>query len=73
MIRLLYCYPDFMTEELMDTIAQEPKIVKYVDLRFSIAAGRCSYHAPLWGPRNAHGADREDARAESPAWSCAPP
>ena len=30
-IRLLYCYPDFMTEELMDTIAQEPKIVKYVD------------------------------------------
>ena len=31
-IRLLYCYPDSMTDELLDTIASEDKIVKYIDL-----------------------------------------
>ena len=38
-VRVLYCYPDFMTEELMDVIAQEPKIVKYVDLPLQHASG----------------------------------
>ena len=31
-IRVLYSYPKFFTDELIDTIASEPKIVKYVDL-----------------------------------------
>ncbi|MEG1849746.1 MAG: 30S ribosomal protein S12 methylthiotransferase RimO [Oscillospiraceae bacterium] len=31
-IRLLYCYPDRVTDELLDVIAAEPKIVKYIDL-----------------------------------------
>lgn len=31
-IRLLYCYPDRITDELIDTIAKEEKIVKYIDL-----------------------------------------
>ena len=31
-VRILYCYPEMITEELCDTIAKEPKIVKYVDL-----------------------------------------
>lgn len=31
-IRLLYCYPDRMTDELIDMIAAEPKICKYIDL-----------------------------------------
>ncbi len=31
-IRLLYCYPDRVTDELIDVIAREDKIVKYVDL-----------------------------------------
>ncbi len=31
-IRLLYCYPDFITEELLDTIARQDKVVKYIDL-----------------------------------------
>ncbi len=31
-IRLLYCYPDTLTDELLDTIAAEPKVVKYIDL-----------------------------------------
>lgn len=38
-IRVLYCYPDFMTEELMDTIAQEPKIVKYMDIPLQHCSG----------------------------------
>lgn len=31
-IRVLYCYPDRTTDELIDVIATEPKIVKYIDL-----------------------------------------
>lgn len=31
-IRVLYCYPDRMTDELIDTIASEPKVLKYIDL-----------------------------------------
>ena len=31
-IRLLYCYPECMTDELIDTIAEEEKICKYIDL-----------------------------------------
>lgn len=31
-IRLLYCYPKFFTDELIDFIAGEPKICKYIDL-----------------------------------------
>jgi ribosomal protein S12 methylthiotransferase len=31
-IRLHYLYPDEITEELIDTIASEPKICKYIDL-----------------------------------------
>ena len=31
-IRLLYCYPDRITDELLKTIAEEDKIVKYIDL-----------------------------------------
>lgn len=31
-IRLLYCYPDRVTDELIDVIAREDKIVKYIDI-----------------------------------------
>ena len=31
-IRVLYCYPDRITDELIDTIANEDKVVKYIDL-----------------------------------------
>lgn len=33
-IRLLYCYPDKITDELIDVIANEEKIVKYIDIPF---------------------------------------
>ena len=31
-IRVLYCYPERITDELIDVIAREPKIVKYMDI-----------------------------------------
>src|SRR5699024_5730426 len=39
-IRVLYCYPDAITDELLDTIAEEEKIVKYIDLPLQHASGR---------------------------------
>lgn len=38
-IRLLYCYPECMTDELIDTIAAESKICKYIDLPLQHADG----------------------------------
>ena len=31
-IRVLYCYPDKITDELIDVFANNPKVVKYIDL-----------------------------------------
>jgi ribosomal protein S12 methylthiotransferase len=31
-LRLLYCYPDYLTDELLLTIKEEPKICKYLDI-----------------------------------------
>ena len=31
-IRVLYCYPDRVTDELIDVMAEEDKIVKYIDI-----------------------------------------
>ena len=31
-IRLLYCYPEHITDELLDVVAQEEKIAKYLDI-----------------------------------------
>ncbi|AFM42119.1 SSU ribosomal protein S12P methylthiotransferase [Desulfosporosinus acidiphilus SJ4] len=31
-IRLMYCYPERFTDELIETMRQEPKICKYIDL-----------------------------------------
>lgn len=51
-IRVLYCYPDRMTDELIDTIANEPKVLKYIDLPLQHASGK------LLKRMNRHG-DRE--------------
>ncbi len=50
--RVLYCYPDRMTDELIDTIASEPKVLKYIDLPLQHASGK------LLKRMNRHG-DRE--------------
>jgi ribosomal protein S12 methylthiotransferase len=31
-IRLLYCYPNFVTDELLEAIAKLPRVVKYIDM-----------------------------------------
>lgn len=31
-IRLLYCYPDKITDELIETMARQPKVLHYIDL-----------------------------------------
>ena len=39
-LRLLYCYPDRVTDELLDAIREQPKIVKYMDLPIQHASGK---------------------------------
>ena len=39
-IRVLYCYPDRITDELLDTIREEEIIVKYIDLPLQHCDGR---------------------------------
>lgn len=39
-IRLLYCYPNRITDELLDVIANEDKILKYIDLPLQHSVGR---------------------------------
>lgn len=39
-IRMLYCYPDYITDELLQTMAQQEKIVKYMDLPLQHCNGR---------------------------------
>lgn len=39
-IRLLYCYPEHITEELLDVIARQEKVVKYLDVPIQHASGR---------------------------------
>ena len=39
-IRLLYCYPEHITDRLLDVMAREEKIVKYMDLPIQHASGK---------------------------------
>ena len=39
-IRVLYCYPDAITDELLDVMAEEEKVVKYIDLPLQHASGK---------------------------------
>ena len=48
-IRLYYCYPDRITDELIDVIANEDKICPYIDIPFTALQRRCAArHEPLW-------------------------
>lgn len=38
-IRMLYCYPERITEQLLDTMAREEKLVKYLDMPIQHASG----------------------------------
>lgn len=39
-IRLLYCYPDRISNELLDVMANEPKVLNYIDMPVQHADGR---------------------------------
>lgn len=39
-IRLLYCYPDRITDELIETIKNQPKVLNYIDLPLQHANDR---------------------------------
>lgn len=55
-LRVLYCYPDSITDELLDVMAREEKIVKYMDLPLQHASG------PVLKAMNRRG-DRESLTA----------
>ncbi len=38
-IRLLYTYPDLITDELLEVMAKEPKVLKYIDIPLQHASG----------------------------------
>ncbi len=38
-IRLLYCYPEHITDELLTLMAEEPKLAKYMDIPLQHASG----------------------------------
>ena len=39
-IRLLYCYPSYFTDALMQAIAEVPKVVKYIDMPLQHASSK---------------------------------
>lgn len=39
-VRLLYCYPDRVTDRLLEVMAKQPKIVKYMDIPIQHVSGR---------------------------------
>ena len=39
-IRILYTYPDLIDDELLDVIANQPKVVKYLDIPLQHASGK---------------------------------
>ncbi len=39
-VRILYCYPQRITDELLEVMAAEPKVVKYMDVPLQHASGR---------------------------------
>lgn len=39
-VRVLYCYPDRVTDELIETIAEEPKAMHYFDIPVQHASGK---------------------------------
>lgn len=48
-IRVLYCYPERITDELLDTIANEEKIVKYLEIPIQHCDGEILSCMNRWG------------------------
>ncbi|MCM1314720.1 MAG: 30S ribosomal protein S12 methylthiotransferase RimO [Prevotella sp.] len=50
-IRTLYCYPERITDELLDTIASEEKLVKYLEIPIQHCNGEILDRMNRWGDR----------------------
>lgn len=55
-IRVLYCYPERITDELLDIIANEEKIVKYLDIPIQHCNGDILSRMNRWGDEEHLGA-----------------
>jgi len=65
-IRLHYLYPDHFDDELIDLIAHEPKIVKYLDIPLQHCSGPLLKAMNRWGDRESLTALLQDLRARIP-------
>lgn len=65
-IRLHYLYPDHFDDELIETIAKEPKIVKYLDIPLQHCSGRLLKAMNRWGDEESLTALLTDLRERIP-------
>lgn len=65
-IRVLYCYPDRITDELIDVMAQEEKIVKYIDIPLQHCNGEVLKNMNRRGDRESLTALLNKIRAKMP-------
>lgn len=65
-IRLHYLYPDHFDDELIEVIASEGKIVKYLDIPLQHCSGRLLKSMNRWGDRESLTALISDLRARIP-------
>ena len=65
-IRVLYCYPENLTDELIDTMAQEEKIVKYIDLPMQHCSAQVLHNMNRKGDRDTLKAKVENLREKIP-------
>ncbi len=66
-IRLLYAYPDRLTDDIIDVMAREPKIVKYIDLPIQHCCGEVLSRMNRPGDRESLEKTIEKLRKKSPA------
>jgi ribosomal protein S12 methylthiotransferase len=48
---MLYCYPDYITDELLDVMAAEPKVLPYIDLPLQHCSKKILKAMRRWGSR----------------------
>ncbi len=65
-IRLLYCYPNRITDELLDVIAQEDKVLNYIDLPLQHSVERILKEMKRGGSAESLTALIEKMRAQIP-------
>ncbi len=53
-IRLLYCYPDRITDALLDVMASQSKVLKYLDIPMQHADGKILKAMNRSGDKNSH-------------------